>query len=65
MDGITVTILENGTVRIETDGISGPNHANAEAALQFITKEIGGEVTRIHRHPGGHVHVHEHEHEHQ
>lgn len=64
-DNITLTILENGTVRIETDKISGPNHANAEAALLFIAKEMGGEVTRTHRHPGGHVHTHEHEHEHQ
>jgi hypothetical protein len=64
-NNITCTILENGTVRIDTDQISGPNHATAEAALQWIANQLGGDVTRtrrvdIHQH----IHMDEHDHDH-
>lgn len=65
MDNITCTILEDGTVRVDTDKISGPNHSNAEAALQFLAKELGGDVHRVSRHPATqHIHEHGHEHSH-
>ncbi len=63
MNNIVCTILENGTVRIETDQISGPSHASAEAALQHIAKELGGDVQKVsNKHT--HVHTHDHEHDH-
>jgi len=65
LNNITCTILENGTVRIDTDQISGPYHASAEAALQWIAKELGGEVVRARRIDlNQKIHVHEHDHEH-
>lgn len=62
---ITVTILENGTARIDTDAIAGPAHQAAEAALLWIAKELGGPATRTGRaHSHTHAHDHEHEHDH-
>ena len=58
---ITCTILENGVVRIDTDKIAGPAHQAAEAALQWIAKELGGDVQRVR---STHTHTHEHEHDH-
>jgi len=64
-NNIECTILENGTVRIDTDQISGPNHATAEAALAWIAKEMGGEVKRTRRiNINQTVHVHDHDHDH-
>lgn len=63
-DSLTVTILDSGTCRIETDAISGPNHQLAEAALLWIARELGGEVTRTRRVTIGQTltaHAHDHE----
>jgi hypothetical protein len=59
MDSLKITILENGTVKIETSAVSGPNHVNAEKALEWLTRELGGDVTRE-RLAGVHSHTHEH-----
>lgn len=64
---ITVTILDNGEVKIETDAISGPIHTVAENMIKWIEQECGGEVTRTKRidiHQNIHVHDHDHEHDH-
>jgi hypothetical protein len=63
---ITVTILDDGTVRIDTGAITGPDHQAAEAALLWIQRELGGPATRTRRIDiGAHIHEHEHEHTHQ
>jgi hypothetical protein len=62
LNDITVTILPNGTARIDTDQISGPAHQAAEKALLWIAHELGGTVTRASR--KGQVFIHEHEHTH-
>ena len=61
---ITVSILEDGTVRIDTNAIAGPAHLAAEKALAWMAREIGGTVTRTKR---AHTHHHDHgkEHDHQ
>jgi hypothetical protein len=68
MNEITVSILDNGTTRIETNRFSGPVHAAAEAALLWIARELGGETTRTRRVMIGQaIHAHDHaghEHEH-
>ena len=64
-DKMQVTILEDGTIRIETDKISGPNHLNAENLLREVAKLAGGPVTLRKKQSHGHDHHHEHEHEHQ
>ncbi len=44
-DKMQITILADGTIRVETDKISGPNHLNAEQFLREMSKLAGGEVT--------------------
>lgn len=63
MNDISITILENGNVRIDTDQIGGPEHMAAEKALQWIASELGGNTTRTRRNQG-HVHNHDHAHNH-
>jgi hypothetical protein len=46
MDSVKITILEDGTIKMETDKVSMPNHMNAEAFLRDISKLAGGEITR-------------------
>jgi hypothetical protein len=71
-DNMEIEILEDGTIKTTTDAISGPNHANAEEFLRFISRMAGGEETRtkrldvkrslheaLHEHTkDGHVHEH-------
>lgn len=45
-DTIKITILEDGTIRTETDKVSMANHQNAEGFLRDIGRVAGGEVTR-------------------
>jgi len=64
-DTIKISILASGVCRIETDGISGTHHQNAEQALLWIARELGGDVTRTRRiHVGQHIHDHDHAHDH-
>lgn len=64
-DIIKITILDDGTIKTETDPISGPNHQSAEAFLKDMTQLTGGPVTRkakagrAHQHHTHGAHVHE------
>lgn len=44
-DAIKITILDDGTIKMETDIISGPNHVNAEQFLAQIGRLAGGDTT--------------------
>lgn len=44
-DQMNITILEDGTIKVETDKISGANHLNAESFLREMSKLAGGQVT--------------------
>lgn len=57
-DKIKITILEDGTIKTETDKVSGPNHQNAESFLQNMARLCGGVVSRILK-PGGRTHTHD------
>ena len=63
-DQIEFEVLADGTLKITTGKISGPNHGNAESLLKEIRKEMGGEVKRVkkshnyHNHHGDKDHVH-------
>lgn len=59
-DTMRITILEDGTIRTETDRISAPAHQSAEAFLTGVAKLTGGETTRRSKH--GHQHHHHHDH---
>lgn len=57
MDKIKISILEDGTLKIETDEISMANHTNAEGLILDLITRMGGEVERQDK---GHGHSHEH-----
>lgn len=64
-DKMTLTILEDGTAKIEVEGISGANHVRADQLVKFFAGLMGGPL-QIHKAPGGvHAHTHAHDHEHQ
>ena len=55
-DKMKITILEDGEIKIETEGISGANHCSADELLKMIEKLAGDERQTIKKRPG-HVHV--------
>jgi len=60
VDTIKIEILEDGTISIDTDAISGQNHVSADSFLAEITKLAGGErVTEKKRARGAYA-VHKH-----
>lgn len=62
-DTLRIVILGDGTIRTETDAISGANHQSAEDFLKGVTLATGGEAQRTRRaHAHGHVHHHDHAH---
>ena len=48
-DRIKIEILEDGTIKVTTDPISGPNHVNAEGFLRQMASLAGGETKRARR----------------
>lgn len=58
-DKIEIEILPDGSLKITTDRISGPNHMNAEALLREVATLAGGTVTSKHK-PGLQRHTHTH-----
>jgi hypothetical protein len=55
-DNIIITVLEDGTIKSETDRVSQPNHMSAEAFLRDVGRLAGGTVEKKHKH--GHTHHH-------
>ena len=62
MDTIKVEILEDGTVSFETDAISGVNHASADALLDALEEELGGNRSTHQKDKQQHAHHHAHKH---
>jgi hypothetical protein len=62
MDSMQITILQDGTIKVETDKISAANHMTAEAFMRNISQVAGGPQTRKHRHGvlGAAVHAMQH-----
>lgn len=64
MDRIKLTILEDGTARVEVEGVSGANHVKADQLVTFFARLLGGELTvkqgpkGVHSHADGTVHQH-------
>jgi hypothetical protein len=70
-DEIRIEILEDGAIKVETDGISGENHTRADLIMKELARLFGGETTvekrRDHaalaaRHTHTHTHTHKHSH---
>ena len=49
MDSMRITILEDGTIKTETDRVSAPNHSNAESFLRLMATLTGGKTERRHK----------------
>jgi len=66
-DTIRWEILEDGTISVMTDGISGTNHKSADELLEGLADMIGGDIVveqrkgHVHKHQGSSV-MHEHKH---
>ncbi len=66
-DNIRIEILADGTIRIETDGISPANHVSADEFLAYLEELTGGgrkrrkreRTSMVHKH-GGLKHTHNH-----
>lgn len=61
MDIMKITILYDGTIKIETDKISQANHMTAEAFMRNIASACGGSQDRKQKHGvlgAGHTHSH-------
>lgn len=66
-DTIEVEILEDGTIKTETDVVSAANHATAENFLAEMFRLAGGVSEIVHKRPlpiveGHHHHNHHHTH---
>ena len=55
MDAIKIKILDDGTLKIETDAVSGPNHVQCEAMFREISRLAGGTTKRTLK-VGAHLH---------
>lgn len=64
-DVVKVSILEDGTIKCDTDRISLPNHSNCEQFLRETARELGGTATTKMKHKHGHTsHTHSESEEH-
>lgn len=60
-DTIKFEILEDGTISLTTDQVSGPNHVSADQLLRELAELVGGEV-KISKRNKFHVHANLHDH---
>ena len=49
MDSMKIEILEDGSIKIDTDKISQANHMTAEAFMRNIANACGGHQERKHK----------------
>ena len=54
MDTIKISILDDGTIKVETDAVSAANHVNGEGFLRQMATLAGGK-TEI-KMKGAHLH---------
>ena len=56
-DQMSITILPDGTIKIETNKISGPNHLSAEKFVKAVNELAGGDTTATRKVVAMHKHV--------
>lgn len=59
-DTINITILDDGTIKTETDKISAPNHSSAEGFLSWVARMAGGQTKRVGKGVASTTHTHQH-----
>ena len=68
-DKIKISVLADGTIKLETDKVSMPNHASAEQFVRETARLAGGTTNVKGKHKHGHTsHTHDHgeeEHDHE
>ncbi len=57
MDSISIEILDDGTIKVTTEGIQDANHISADTLLSQMETLLGGSVTKI-KNPEKHKHQH-------
>jgi len=57
-DKMSITILPDGTIKIETNKISGPNHLSAEKFVKAVNELAGGDTTATRKVVAMHNHEH-------
>ena len=62
MDIINIEVLDDGTLKVTTDQISGANHRNADELLKLVDQLMGGETQKARRKE---THSHTTHHQHQ
>ena len=63
-DKMSITILPDGTIKIETNKISGPNHLSAEKFVKAVNELAGGDTTATRKVVAMHNVHNEHTHTH-
>lgn len=58
---LTVTSLEDGTLKIETGDLSGTEHKSAEDFIKLLSTMLGGEMQKE-KLPHSHTHTRTHQH---
>ena len=48
-DKLDVTVLEDGTIKVDSGPVSQQNHMNAEAFMRNIAQAAGGKQERKHK----------------
>lgn len=61
-DEMKITVLPDGSLKIETGRVSAANHMSAEGFIREASRLLGGKVERKAKH--GHTHSHDHNHDH-
>ncbi|MFH1547121.1 MAG: hypothetical protein ABIC57_01390 [bacterium] len=56
-DTINIEIMDDGQLKIKTEGISDAAHISADSLLSQMETLLGGHVTRI-KNPEKHNHLH-------
>jgi hypothetical protein len=64
-DAIKFKILEDGTISLTTDAVSGENHVSADELLAQLTNVLGGQrVTKKRSKLSVGINLHDHSHSH-
>ena len=56
-DSVKIIVLEDGTIRVETDQVGQANHMSAEKFLEQMARLAGGETETVRK---GKAHTHHH-----
>jgi len=57
-DEITLTVLDDGMAKLDTDDISGANHTSADRIVDHFARLLGGTPTIEQKRKHGHTHTH-------